>query len=235
MNDRNSSASIERKRIIATLVIEATLLVTVGIGLGDTVASMISSRSALQLTYFTILSNIFIWFIVAIFMVLNVIHLTRDKDLRTSWLYELKFVFTCGVLLTGLVYNILLARFPLDFSRIDYWTLHTLGPLIALADFVYSDFLFRPSWKHIAMTTSFPLAYAVFAISLSYGGFSWGNGKTVPYPFLDFRKNTWFGYGESLGTFYYIVILSLLFVLAAWLLSYFSGVRRQHIMGKHRD
>ncbi|MFR9780405.1 Pr6Pr family membrane protein [Micromonospora sp. MS34] len=157
------------------------------------------------LPYFTIQSNV----AVGVFAGYAAWLAWRDRPEPPS---ALKGAVTVYITITGTVYHLVLANPASPFAMIqpqrelgEWWGnqfLHTVVPLLAIADWALLDRRGRLRPRHAAWWLAFPLAYLGFALV---------RGLIVhryPYPFIDAGKLGYDGVGVS----------SLFFAFAFWLL-----------------
>ncbi|MFI7600916.1 Pr6Pr family membrane protein [Actinoplanes sp. NPDC049681] len=153
------------------------------------------------LPYFTIQSNV----AYGVFAAWTVF---RDRPTPPA----LKGAVTLYVSITGLVYHLVLANPASGFSMgpvhrnlaeaIGNQLLHTVVPLIAVADWLVFDERRRFRWRYAVYWLAFPLAYLAFALLRGLVT------HTYPYPFIDVGD---LGYGG-------VALSTLFFAVAFWLL-----------------
>ena len=177
--------------------------------------------------YFTIQSNIWIALVCLGFLLYDL--LRRGRRRFGAPPYILKFMCTGAILLTFFVFAVLLApimpkSYLLSPSNM---LLHDVTPLLALADFVLCDDGYAGETRHTLFGAILPLAYAVFALSLSFGGVRF-NGAAVPYFFLNYEKLGWFTIGKNgIGVVWWTVILTALVMLIGFALLRIRVYRRR--------
>ena len=93
---------LNKKKLITSIIFKAISLIASVYGLVFTIDSIKS------FTFFTTLSNVALDIVLAVFIVLDVILLTKEKDYKSNGLYILKFLMTLSITLTCLVYMIIL-------------------------------------------------------------------------------------------------------------------------------
>lgn len=210
------------KEIAAGLIVKLISVTASVYGLIRTMDDLLS------FTYFTNLSNIFLDFVLLLFIYFD-IELLRSKgtrERRSNPAYIVKYMATISITLTCLIYLTLLA--PTNENGFVYAYLnngagslcvHMVGPVLAILDFLLFDYGYVSSKKHALFATVPPLTYVGFVVILSGCGVRWGT-KYAPYNFLNFGAPTgWFGFDLSLlgsetlgiGVFYMIVVLFILF------------------------
>ena len=91
-----------RQKLITSIIFKVISLIASVYGLVFTIDSIKS------FTFFTTLSNVALDIVLAVFIVLDVILLTKEKDYKSNGLYILKFLMTLSITLTCLVYMIIL-------------------------------------------------------------------------------------------------------------------------------
>ena len=85
---------INKKKLITSIIFKAISLIASVYGLVFTIDSIKS------FTFFTTLSNVALDIVLAVFIVLDVILLTKGKDYKNNGLYILKFLMTLSITLT---------------------------------------------------------------------------------------------------------------------------------------
>ncbi|MFG2057227.1 Pr6Pr family membrane protein [Micromonospora sp. NPDC048930] len=166
------------------------------------------------LPYFTIQSNVAI----GVFAGYTAWRAGQDRSEPPS---AVKGAVTLYITITGTVYHLVLANPASPFAMVqphrelgEWWGnqfLHTVVPLLAVADWALFDQRGRLRLRYAAWWLAFPLAYLGFALV---------RGLIVhryPYPFIDAGQLGYAGVGLS----------SLCFAVAFWLLGLlFVGVDR---------
>lgn len=166
-----------------------------------------------RLYYFTNLSNVWI---AASFIALVILPYTKyaSSERAKKLLYTLKYVFTVSITITGFVYCVMLAPFIEDGYRawsISSVLLHVVVPLLSVIDFFLDAYPYRLGIPDMLYTTLPPVAYFIFAGTLSLFEVDFGLGDPYPYFFLNMRSPAGF-FGTSdimpfaIGTFYWILI-----------------------------
>jgi hypothetical protein len=151
---------------------------------------------------FTAQSNIWISLICIIFFIMNAAGIKKNR-----LLYLIKFMFTSSILLTWLVFAVLLAPI-LDSSYIlspSNIFLHSITPILAMADFLLFDNEFSISLKSLWTVLVMPLIYLVFAFTV----YEQSGSLPTYYFFLDYKKLGWFTMTSTgIGTGFWILLLS---------------------------
>ncbi len=172
--------------------------------------------------YFTIQSNIWIASICLIFAIYGVIGLKKQVKIP-QFLFVVKYVFTCSIMVTFLVFMCLLipqmimqgtAKYLISIQNI---CLHFISPLIAFFSFVFFD-KFNVKKHTFLYSAIMPLLYMIFIYLLviisntaffrTIDGFAY-----FPYFFMDYKTNGWFSLSNEiwkLGTFWWFAILFVL-------------------------
>lgn len=227
------------KEIIAGLIIKLVSVAASVYGLIRTMDNLLS------FTYFTNLSNIFLDFVLLLFIYFDIdLLLSKGKrEHRNNPAYITKYVATISITLTFLIYLTLLA--PTNANGFVYayfnngagsFCVHMVGPVLAIIDFLLFDYGLASSKKHALFATIPPLAYVVFVVILSSCGVRWGT-KYAPYNFINFGAPTgWFGFDLSLlgsetlgiGVFYMIVVLFVIFSGIGLFFLWLKDQRRRH-------
>ncbi|TXS22183.1 hypothetical protein EAO71_25740 [Streptomyces sp. ms191] len=161
--------------------------------IGDAVQSFQGAGPAEFWIYFTIQSNLLL---VAYFALLLVRAPGRSGS-GQDWLPVVKGAVTLYILITGLVFNLLLANpaspFYVMISETHYnWhsvMLHIVTPTAALLDWLVFGPKGSLAWRHALQWLGFPLLYLAFAL---VRGVMVTTGTRYPYPFVDVAQ---YGYG----------------------------------------
>ncbi|MCD0485920.1 Pr6Pr family membrane protein [Streptacidiphilus sp. ASG 303] len=139
--------------------------------------------------YFTVQSNLLLTGYFAVLLVRSL----RRPDADPAFLPAVKGAVTLYILITGTVFNLLLANPASPFytvQRESHYTwdsvlMHVVTPLAALLDWL----LFGPRgalrWRHALVWLAYPLAYLAFAL---VRGAVVTTGMRYPYPFVDVAK-----------------------------------------------
>ncbi|WP_200210601.1 Pr6Pr family membrane protein [Micromonospora coerulea] len=202
--------SLRRRRLAVLLRLAIVISVLAGIVL----TSLGPATMTGLLPYFTIQSNL----AVGLFAGFAAWRAGQDRPEPPS---ALKGALTLYITITGVVYHLVLANPASPFAMVQpdrapgealgNQFLHTIVPLLAMADWALFDRRGRLRPRYAAWWLAFPLAYLGFALV---------RGLIVhryPYPFIDAGE---LGYGG-------VGLTSLFFALAFWLLGLlFVGVDR---------
>jgi len=213
---------LNKKKLITSIIFKVISLIASVYGLVFTIDSIKS------FTFFTTLSNVALDIVLAVFIVLDVILLTKEKDYKSNGLYILKFLMTLSITLTCLVYMIILgptSENGLIGAYLNKYAgslgVHLIGPVFAIADFLMFDKGFSAKKIYAIYAVIPPLCYVAFVYILAALGVRWYDTMTAPYNFLNYAAPTgWFGWdlskmgSESLGigVVYMIVVLLLIFI-----------------------
>ena len=190
----------------------------------------------ISFTYFTTLSNLFISFVLLVFLLKDIREVMTKKRvvLNNVW-YIVKFLATIFITLTFFVFLVILAP-TLEGGFINAYLVngagslcvHFITPLLSIIDFLFFDTEYQSSKYHVYYAIIPPLIYVLFVVIASHLGLRWGV-MYAPYNFLNFHAKTgWFGFDLSLmgwetlgiGVFYIIVLLSFIFILIGKLFLY---------------
>lgn len=212
-----------RKNKVIGLVIKLIAIISSIYGIIKTYLGWMS------FTYFTVLSNIFMLIMLAVFFIRDIIVIIKNKNIiYNNLLYITKFLATISITLTFLVFLTLLA--PTIPGGIIYAYLnngagslcvHFITPILAIIDFLLFDKEYKSNKKHTIYAIIPPLIYVLYVIILGMLGVRWGN-MLAPYNFLNYGAKTgWFGFDLSIigweslgiGVIYMIIFLTLLFIL----------------------
>ncbi|MGW3602066.1 Pr6Pr family membrane protein [Micromonospora sp. NPDC005161] len=202
--------SLRRRRAAAVLRLVVVLSVLAGIALTALGPATLSGL----LPYFTIQSNVAVGALAAY----AGLSAWRDRPDPPS---ALRGAVTLYITITGVVYHLVLANPASPFAMaqpdraageaLGNQLLHTVVPLLAVADWVLFDQRARLRLRYAAWWLAFPLGYLGFALL---------RGLVVhryPYPFLDAGE---LGYAG-------VAISALSFAVAFWLLGLlFVGIDR---------
>lgn len=150
--------------------------------------------------------------------------------------YVIKYIFTVSILLTGIVYNLILApQYAIYFGSffkaysISVTILHVIVPLLAVISYVFFDK--NPIKRNFDLLgCTMPMLYVLFIIVLSmvstndylFDGIG-GIPSRFPYFFLDYISHGWFtlsGNMVELGAFYWILIGFILVIIISRILRY---------------
>lgn len=233
---------LENKRLKygLSIGIKSLLLVLGIIGLWTTLSGASFMGKMKSFLYFTIQSNVTIMVVTAIFLVSEILELTKGKGFTNTnvWLM-IKFVFTVAITVTFLVFFLVLAPNGASWKyllSINNLCVHAFVPILAIIDLILFDYKIKiekymPIWG-IAM----PLYYAFFSLICSFAGVTFGTQDgvdlIVPYFFLDYEKYGWFSFNDGLGVAYWIVIMALFMSGLSFLLAYFTKLRQKSISKK---
>ena len=174
---------ISVKRRTASLILKCIVILAAAIGtylsaVGGSRGFMIGSKAFM---YFTIQSNILIALICAVGAVL----LLRKTKVKDRW-YTVKFVGTVSITLTGAVFTFVLAPTLGDFAwQIQNILTHLVVPVAAIADFFVTGICGNIPKKHVFFVEVPPLAYVLYAVVCYTAGWTFADGKTYPYFFLN--------------------------------------------------
>lgn len=161
---------------------------------GTTAKSLAGPGPAEFWIYFTVQSNLFL----SAFFATLLVRTLRDGDAEGVVLAAVKGAATLYIVITGTVFNLLLANPASPFyqqQKESHYTwdsvlLHVVTPLMALLDWMFFGprGALRP--RHAALWLAYPLAYLLFAL---VRGAIVTSGTRYPYPFLDVAGS---GYGQ---------------------------------------
>ena len=190
----------------------------------------------ISFTYFTTLSNLFISFVLLVFLLKDIREvMTKKKVVLNNVWYIVKFLATISITLTFFVFLVILAP-TLEGGFINAYLVngagslcvHFITPLLSIIDFLFFDREYQSRKHHAYYAIIPPLIYVLFVVIASHLGLRWGV-MYAPYNFLNYHAETgWFGFDLSLmgwetlgiGVFYMIVLLSIIFILIGKLFLY---------------
>ena len=118
-----------RKELIMSIVLKSVIVAGgfVG-GLFSFFMTEIGANN--EALYYTVQSNIWIWCVMVVFLVLDCVALRKGQEVVPQWLWTVKFVCTVAITLTGFVYNFVL--FPASLGSAN-----PTNPLAADSFFVH--------------------------------------------------------------------------------------------------
>lgn len=183
---RGSAASVVR------VVVRGAIVLVGGYGLALNLGVLEGRIDLLALTFYTILSNLYVF----AYYVGDVVFLLRGRARsRTTWMPRFKGSVVIAILLTFLVYHLLLAPIYLDHAEYPFFAAANIIPHYIIGPAVLVDWLlldrkgvFRAGdplrW------TAVPLAYLAFALARApFIGPIYGDGDSrFPYPLLDYDR-----------------------------------------------
>lgn len=177
------------------IAFRSTLCLAGAAGLIGTTATSLAGPGPVEFwIYFTVQSNLFL----TAFFATLLVRTLRGGSGEGASLAAVKGAMTLYILITGTVFNLLLANPASPFyqqQKESHYTwdsvlLHVVTPLMALLDWL----VFGPRGalrpRHAALWLAYPLAYLVFAL---VRGAVVTSGTRYPYPFLDVAGS---GYGQ---------------------------------------
>lgn len=190
----------------------------------SSIYGMIKSYAGpITLTYFTILSNIFITTMLIIFLIKEI----KNIKLQNVF-YITKFLATISITLTFFVFLTLLApTYPTGIisayigNDASSLCVHFITPILSIIDFLLFDSEYKSKKIHAVYAVIPPILYVVFILILGSLGVRWGV-MYAPYNFLNYNAKTgWFGFDTSImgwetlgiGVAYMIIILLIIFVI----------------------
>lgn len=182
----------DRARLIA---FRSALCLAGAAGLAGTTAKSLAGPGPAEFwIYFTVQSNLFL----SVFFAALVVRPLRGADVEGAFLASVKGAVTLYIVITGTVFNLLLANPASPFyqqQKESHYTwdsvlLHVVTPLMTLLDWLFFGprGALRP--RHAALWLAYPLAYLAFAL---VRGIVVTSGTRYPYPFLDVAGS---GYGQ---------------------------------------
>lgn len=208
-----------KKLFIFSTVIKSLLILVLSFGLSLIVVNAFNMQDPSFLTYFTNISNIFILITTVAFLIFSIrLYLGKNPTISRIF-FTIRFFSIIAITITGFIYCCILVPVG-GIELFDTYTeisFHLIVPVLAIIDFVVNNEYFKITVKDIFLSTLFPILYFIYVMILSYSGFTWLGFYTplvnAPYPFLDYKENTWFGYGkQTFGVFYWINILVVIYI-----------------------
>lgn len=220
-----SESTLSKKAYTIGVILKIGVVVSCILGLYFSCSTNPKATIGPMMLYFTIQSNIWIAFICAVFLIIDL--LTKGNRNIGNWLYVIKFMFTVAIMLTFLVFAVMLSPLmPKSFllSPPNIF-LHNITPILALIDFLICDYGYVSSKKHILFGLLMPLYYIVFALSLSFAGVKF-NGEIVPYFFFNYQELGWLTIGGGkMGVIYWFLILFVLLLIVGTILLKLKDIR----------
>lgn len=225
MKDRSNSSKIIKNRIIINILIVIFAIVGIFLNINE------PNASKNTILYFTTQSNIWIMFICLIMLFYDILHRKVPKVV-----YVIKYIFTVSILVTGIVYNLILApQYANCFGSffraysLSVTILHVIVPLLGFISYIlFDEKIFKKKFNLLGCVM--PLLYFLFIIILSvvstndylFDGIG-GVQSKFPYFFLDYINNGWFTLTRDiskLGTFYWFIICLIFTIIISQALLY---------------
>lgn len=198
---------------IVPLLLKLMLLAAGVVGQIYTFGGSNFMASALPL-YYTNQSNWWIMAITAVFVVYDIMRLSKREIAPPDWLIKIKFTFTVAITLTFVVFSLMLTPQMLLEGGGAYLTsvsnlcVHNLVPILAIADWFLDAYSFNAKKNTYLLGAIMPLYYLAFALICSFSGVDFGGGSKVPYFFLDYEASGWFSLSNGrFGVAWWIIIL----------------------------
>ncbi len=210
-------------------------------------ALTVSIKEVSELLFFTTLSNVVMSLVMLLFLFKEI-----RGEKKTNRDYLLKYLSTCGVVLTFTVFMFILAPTQPDGFIHAYvvvkgssFCLHFLNPVCSVADFLIYDYEYESGKKDIVMAVVPPLLYLGLAFILGKLGMRWSVAKnkayqmSMPYNFLNYEaKAGWFGFesGEhdpttiGIGVFYVVIVLVVVFAFLGIILLKLKDLRKRAVL-----
>ncbi len=209
---------MNKKEIIKKIILELIAIIVSIYGMSKIITSPI------MLTYFTIISNIFIVIMLEISLIKDCINVFFNKNIKLpNCVYVLKYFATVYITITFLNYLLVVAPTNKEGFVNSYFEngagsffVHIITPILAIIDFLKFDYEYKSERKHIYLVTIFPSIYFIGIMIASFLGVTWDNGMCVPYNFLNYKATTgWLGLdltqvnSETIGVgVFYVAIIS---------------------------
>ena len=226
---------IESKNtLLLSIVLKLVIIVFSFIGFALTIYEGITQHTFIKLTYFTILSNIFILISTFAFLISSIARYFNHYIYASRIFFILRFCALIAITITGFLFDFILV--PVGgislLSSLDSVCFHVIVPFFSVVDFLLTNTVYKIRLKDLFLSLIYPVVYLIYVMILSYCfGVRWDKGVNyAPYPFLDYHANTWFGKGEYFGVFYWIIILVAIFFAVAYLFKLFQYiVKKKHL------
>jgi len=215
--------------IILSIALRAMLLTACGIGVSDAVfhheGGFMNGGGVL---YYTIQSNLWVFFITAVYLVLSVVSLFTGEVLSCRVLEIARFAVLVGITITFLIFWAVLApSMGKDYllSR-NNLLVHTLVPLLFIADFFLFDRIAPLGKLAVLWSLAMPVYYFIFSIAHAAVNphLTFEDGSRYPYFFLDLDKFGWFGFQKSLGVFWWVLIIMALTLGLGYLYRFLQNI-----------
>ncbi|MBN2504405.1 MAG: Pr6Pr family membrane protein [Bacilli bacterium] len=162
------------------------------IALMGIVLNLLYHDSVMQtLAYYTLQSNIVVFILI--------VYLLLRKAEMNEFAIRLKFIATCGIFVTFVVYNFvlypsLIVAEDYDVPLVNDLLVHTITPLLMLLDFALFDPKGYLKAKHIFYALTMPVGYFIFSqiYAISGGTFDFFDSTSrYAYFFLDVDSLGW--------------------------------------------
>ena len=180
-----------------------------------------------SLMYFTILSNI----LLGVVELLALLSAGNESLQRKAglWLYW----SVVSITLTFMVFVTMLAPFMSSAWSLPNVLTHLVAPIAAIVDYLFFDEGFFPEKKHIPGTVIPPYLYLIFTIIAYNCKWEFSHGRYYPYNFVNYGGSAGvFGFSTDvsdslfLGSFYWVVILTLFVLGIAKLFRHFHNTEK---------
>jgi len=198
---------------------------------------------AISLMYFTGQSNLWVFLVFLTLLIFTLLYRLGKVKTIPKFLYVLKYVVTVCIAMTFSVFVFLIA--PFSGNMYTPWSAysiitHLLVPIIAIVDFYLDGYQIAYKKRHVFLSLIPPVVYFSIASILCVLKVDFGRGQAFPYFFMNFYSEVGvfgFKWGNPtlIGSFYWFMILTLMFVLLAILLFYtHPKTRKNRIHNKRR-
>lgn len=205
---------MEAKKIRRSCLLDALIVLLAAVG----VVQHFQLFRWTMFQYYTLCSNVFLMLACAVQLWYEVNILLGKRHFLPSWVYVLKYLAVCTVLVTFTVVIFILVPMAGGLSALPYYLFHgamlyhhTLCPILGFVSHVFIDRASLPD-RRVTLWALIPtLLYAVVAAVLNAARILYG-----PYPFLHIYEQSFW-----MSAVWYIVILCLAWALAflVWKLS----------------
>lgn len=222
----------KRKAFIFSFRTVIVLLAFIGVyltvfGSGD------GFMSVAGLCFYTVQSNIWALLLEAVSLVFMLFSVGERL-----WFKITRLVVAVAITVTFLVFWTMLApmmnlRYLVSPTNI---ILHTLVPLMTLADAAFIDRDYMPKKSHVLFCMIPPLAYLGFAmIRAEVSDMLLSADSKYPYWFLDVDKYSWFGFKNGVGVFYWVIVVVLIVLGLGYLIYALKNRINKNNMRKEKD
>ncbi len=194
---------------------------------------VVMTKDPIKMTYFTMLSNLFLGIINAIFLYIEI----KNVKNIPSRLHIMRLLAVVFITITFVVYNIILAPtyergILASLAEDNYGSLafHIISPIFAIIDFFVTNYDYKYKTKDAIYAVLLPIIYEIYIVILGLCGVTWKPGAVemkAPYNFINFYAPCgWFGFDLDnvneatlgIGVFYIILIFIIVFYLLARLM-----------------
>ena len=197
-------------KALPPVILRSVLLVCCILAVHEAILGKSGFLASEDLLYFTYQSNIWVMLVTAAYLVPAVRRLITGRCRIPHALEIIRYVAAVSISITMLVYWCILAptRPATSIFTLDSQLLHTVVPLLFIADFLLFDRGKPVSVPGILWATVPLVYYLVFTFAYAaMTDFRFSSGRKYPYYILDVEASGWFGSGSGLGVFWWLLII----------------------------